>query len=169
MLQLIQDRAFLQYLAIITILLVAWRWGDKPEMLSAAILFAMVPAEIGYHLLFGVGYIVSDFDIGHLLLDTTAASGFLAIALYANRMYPIWLTSFQMISVLTHLARDFSEGVTRLAYQLMVIAPSYFMMLILLGGIIRHQWRLKHHGPYRPWRTSSPQSPAPMPPFTPKV
>jgi len=168
MLEMFENRALLQHLAILALLLAAWRWGDAPERLSAVILVAMPILEVAYHLGFGAGYVVSDLDIGHFIISLTASTALLAIALYANRRYPIWLVSFQLISLLTHVVKDFSDREMSIAYQIMVIAPSYCMMLTLLLGIVYHRRRYSRYGQYRPWRTSLPRSQDRMPQFMPR-
>ena len=149
---LAENDVILQYLAILVLQVAALRWGDLPERLCAALLVAMVIWEILYHYVFMANFVVTDVDFGHFAMSLGAEFGYLAIALYANRVYPLWLASLQLISVLTHIARKLDEGVTGFAYQLIVIAPSYFMILIIAVGIIQHQRRLKRYGPYRAWR-----------------
>ncbi|WP_428027694.1 hypothetical protein [Altererythrobacter sp.] len=147
-----ENNVILQYLAIVVLQLAALRWGDQPERLCAALLVAMVIGEIILHYVVEASFVVTKVDAGHFAMSLGAEAGYLMIALYSNRVYPLWLASFQLISVLTHVARELSEGVTGTAYQLIVIAPSYFMILIVAGGIILHHKRFNRYGPYRAWR-----------------
>lgn len=164
MLELVfENRAIFQYGALLGLFFAVLRFGASPERTCATIMVAQVAFEIGYHLVVAEQTNISETDLGHFLMSAIFASAYLLVALYANRRYPIWLVSFQLVSVLSHLVRGEAAGVGSVAYQIMVIAPSYLMMAFLAGGLIAHRVRLARHGPYRPWRTSSPRSPGPMP------
>ena len=76
-----------------------------------------------------------------------------ALALFANRFYPLCLASFQWLAITSHLVRDLNSEILPLAYALMMVVPSYMQQLVLTIGIAAHRRREKLHGPYRSWRT----------------
>jgi hypothetical protein len=140
----------------------ALRWGAGPEKVCAAALVFVTLVDPIYHIL--VRYPVFEtVDIGHLVMDAGVAAAFIAVALRANRVYPLWLAAFQLVSLLSHFARELTEVLPMLAYGLMSYGPYYIILLILAGGIFAHARRMKILGPYRSWRNSSPRSRAPAP------
>lgn len=149
-------RALAQYVSIISVFVACWRWGAGPERYCGSVMLAMLLGEVLYHVVFGPGYVVLHTDVGHLALSLGGAAALTWIALRANRRYPFWLASFQLVALLTHLVRDLAPGVGGAAYQIMVIAPSYFMIAMLIAGLIAHRRRLARFGPYRSWNISSP-------------
>ncbi|MGL3822875.1 hypothetical protein [Sphingopyxis sp. R3-92] len=138
----------------------ALRWGAAPERICAAALLLMNLGDRIYHALAGRGTIYGSVDIGHLVIDLLVAAAFIGVALGANRIYPLWLAAFQLVSVVSHFAREASMKVAEIAYFLLNYAPYYCILLIFAGGLWRHARRVRRHGPYRSWRTSSNPSPA---------
>lgn len=138
----------------------ALRWGAGPERACAAALFIVTFGDPVYHLLVERGPVYGSVDIGHLLMDIGVAATFIGVALRANRVYPLWLAAFQLVSVLSHFAREVTETFPKLAYGLMTYGPYYLTILIAAGGLWRHARRMGRHGRYRSWRISSNPSPA---------
>jgi hypothetical protein len=145
-------RAILQYSVIALLALACWVWGAGPERACASILLAMPFGEVVYHLLLGPETTVSHTDLGHAILEIAFTVPFLAVALAANRTYPLWLVSFQMVAVLIHLVRNLVPEVHGAAYMAMTIGPSYAMLVTLLLGLLAHCRRRRIHGTYRSWR-----------------
>ena len=148
------------YLSIALLLAAALRWGAAPERLCVAALLAMILLDRLYHALVGRGTIYASVDIGHLIIDLLVAAAFIAVALLANRMYPLWLAAFQLLSVISHFAREASGSVAKLAYGVLNYAPYLAIVAILAGGIWSHARRRSIYGPYPSWRRSSGLSPA---------
>lgn len=133
----------------------AWWIGAGPERLAASAIAAMFLLDIPNHLLFGDATWVS-VDWGHAVIDVLTAGLLVYCGLYANRMYPLWLAAFQLISATSHLSRELSHGMAGQAYSIMIITPSYFELLILALGIHSHMQRKRAWGSYRSWRSCSP-------------
>lgn len=150
----------LVYVAILSA--AALRWGAAPERVCVATLFLMTYGDVVYHAVLEQGPVYGTVDIGHLLIDIGVATAFIGVALRANRVYPIWLAAIQLVSVISHFAREVTEYFPRLAYGLMNYVPYYVVLLIMAGGLWRHAVRTKRHGPYRSWRTFSNLSPEAM-------
>lgn len=151
------------FLSVAILCAAALRWGAAPERICAAALLAMNVVDRIYHALVGRGTIYASVDIGHLVIDLLVATVFIGVALGANRLYPLWLAAFQLVSVVSHFAREASGKVAEIAYFLMNYAPYYCILLILAVGIALHAMRTKRHGPYRSWRGSSNLSPVKEP------
>lgn len=150
-----EHRALVQYSVIVLLAIMCWVWGSGPERISGSILLTMPFAEVAYHGLFGPQTTLSHTDIGHAILEIIVAIPFLAVALTANRTYPLWLVSFQLVAVLSHLVRNLVPEAGGAAYMVMTIGPSYAMIATLSLGLLAHRLRLRRHGAYRSWRTSS--------------
>jgi len=152
----------LQILGTCLLLAIAFWKGDSPEKLCNLVGGLTIILDIIYHIIFGHA-VFNHIDIGHLVIDSLAALAFLLIATQANRMYPLWLASWQMIAVTAHLIRLVDPAISRPVYGVMIIAPSYAEMLILATGLFLHIRRVKIHGSYRSWRRSTNPSSAIFP------
>lgn len=161
---LFEHRAFIQYSVIAILALMCWVWGGGPERVCGTILLAMPFAEIVYHGVLGLQTTLSHTDVGHTVLEIVVTIPFLAVALTANRTYPLWLVSFQLVAVLSHVVRNFVPTAGGAAYMIMTIAPSYAMIATLAAGLLAHRLRTRRHGAYRSWRTSSVPLRGTMPP-----
>src|SRR3546814_8257003 len=96
-----------------------------------------------YHALVGRGTIYGSVDIGHLIIDMLVAAVFIGVALKANRVYPLWLSAFQLVSVVSHFAREESRKIAELAYFLMNYVPYYALLLLLAGSSEEHTSQLQ--------------------------
>lgn len=134
----------------------ALRWGAGPERICALVIVGMNLGDRLYHLMVGRDTIYVAVDIGHLVIDLTAATIFIGVALQANRIYPLWLSAFQLVSVIAHLVRRIEDHFPILTYGLMNYGPYYFILLILAGGIWAHARRTRRYGRYRSWRSARP-------------
>lgn len=148
-------RFWIQTIAFGLLALAAWRWGGGPERLLAGVLVWFKVSDALNHRLFEIEDHFMAVDIGHLVIDLIALAVALAVALRANRVYPLWFAAFQLLAVMAHLARDVAQGTAPIAYAVMYIGPSYCQIIVLAVGICCHRRRVLQHGPYRSWRTSS--------------
>lgn len=147
-------------LSLVLLVMAALRWGDGPERICVAALVLMNAGELLYHGIFAQAAIYASVDLVHLFLDLSVAAIFIGVALKANRLYPLWLAAFQLVSVISHFTREMSATVGKIPYAILSQAPYYLVLGVLAGGIWRHAMRMKRYGPYRSWRTSSDPSPA---------
>lgn len=147
-------------LVALLLIAAAWRWGAGPERICAAVFPLMVIVDRLYHQLVQRGAHYGQVDIGHLAIDLAAAAIFIAVAVRANRFYPICLSALQLASVVAHFSRWTDPSEARLAYYLLGYGPSVFEMLVLGAGIALHARRVRKYGPYRSWRSSLNPSPA---------
>jgi hypothetical protein len=144
------------FLAMLLIVAAAWRWGAGPERACASAIAFMFVVDLPYHWVFGAGAKFQSVDVGHATIDCLTFVSLGVSALYANRIYPIWLAAFQFIALISHLVRELSPTMSPLVYAIMIVAPSYLQMATLTGGLLFHVRRERRYGPYRSWRTSSP-------------
>jgi hypothetical protein len=160
-------RFWLQAAVFVLLALAAWRWGGGPERVLAGVLVWFSAGDSLNHWLFEVDDRYMTVDTGHLVIDVVALAVALAVALRANRVYPLWFASFQLLALMAHLTRDVAQGTAPIAYLVMYIGPSYCQIIILAVGIWSHHRRVLRHGPYRSWRISSRRSQATRRPRSP--
>ena len=146
-------RAPAQHLTSFLLAAAIWRWGGAPErwMIGVFLATMIVPMYIAHWL--GLGAVeLGPYASAVVMLDLVAAAMFVGIALNANRNYPLWIAGFQLVAVVAHLVKAMVDSVSPLAFAILVIGPSYWQLLLLIGGFVRHAERERRFGPYREWR-----------------
>jgi hypothetical protein len=116
-------------------------WGGPPERFVALL---YVLAVAGSKLLKSAPAI--DFhqvETGVFAVDLALLLALAAVTLRVGRWWLIWVTAFQLISTLGHLARLVDTGMTPLAYGLMESASSYPALIGLGVGIVQHRRRVR--------------------------
>lgn len=138
--------------------------GGAPERIGAAIyavgsaltIVARQQVEIRY----------GSVEVGAFVVDIVALIAFLVLALFARRLWPLWMTAFQAIGTAGHFAKLADPEMIRWAYAFLLGIWSYPMLLLLAIGTYSHQRRLKRTGSDPSWSSSSGRSP-PTPPTMP--
>lgn len=146
-------RGDMQYIASLLLGLAMWRWGSGPER-GMAIMFTVVmmgPAML-FRIIANASMLFGNFSAIYVLIDVIALAGFMAIALNANRNYPLWVAGFQLVAVGSHMVRGITDVVSPIAYAILAIGPSYCQLAVLLVGLVRHRRRIRRFGAYRDWR-----------------
>ena len=108
--------------AVLLLLLALWK-GGAPEKVCAGTLVGMIVAELGYHAIFGPSRSFQVFDLWHFTLDAVGLVALVAIALYANRFYPLVLAAAQLVAFTSHIVRAVAEPVSSLSYYLLFTIP----------------------------------------------
>ena len=117
----------------------AWIWGRSPEKIVASTFVAAMLVDV-----FTTGRSAGGLSTT-LSISGISSSGrpYMAVlffvALKANRFYPIWLSSFQIVVVLSHFTRGVSAREAPLAYALLTYGPYVFQIIILTFGIALHR------------------------------
>lgn len=137
--------------AIIAIVLFALRRGGEPERLVAVILLAVGVLDVLNHTVFGMPAFFS-VDPGHLVIDGWAMLSLLWVALRANRGWPMWACSAQIIVVLAHMSKLIDLSLVRYGYFVMTQLPIFIQSAALLAGTVAHIRRERRIGRYHAWR-----------------
>lgn len=146
-------RPYIQDGLAVAVCVAAFLWGRGPEKIIAVtwfILFKIV--AVIYLEVFRTLPDLEEIDLGLAAIDLCAVLIFVAVALNANRNYPLWIAAMQVLVMIAHVARGMIEVISPLSYATMVVAPSWIQLAVLGAGIFRHRRREKAFGPYREWR-----------------
>lgn len=131
-------RYYLQLVLLALAALYACKRGGSDERLGAAIMVAMFAASPLYVLALGTGGQFEKVDPGYLTIDTVSFALFASLALKSDRWWPLWMASAQLIAVLSHLVRLLDAAYAPFAYALMMRAPSWLEIVILITGTRHH-------------------------------
>ncbi|MEA3031701.1 MAG: hypothetical protein QOG13_3026 [Sphingomonadales bacterium] len=107
--------------------------------------------------------------IGVFAIDLLLLAALLAIALRADRFWPMLVASLQAIIIIAHLVKFANPELIRRAYAMMIALWTYPQLLLLVAGTVRHRRRLRRNGTDSSWKGSSAhstkkrQSAGPMP------
>jgi hypothetical protein len=153
-------RASAQHIVSVLLAAAIWRWGGGPERWLIAVFLGTMVLPIYLARLLGQNTLSAGAFSGfYAPLDVIAAVLFVAIALKANRNYPLWIAGFQLVALFAHAVKLVLVNASPLAIAILVIGPSYCQLLLLIGGFFRHVLRERRFGPYRGWRRMSPLAP----------
>jgi hypothetical protein len=146
-------RPHIQDALAFSVCLAAFVWGAGPERAIAVTWLAMFEfAPRVYKALWGGSFQLGQIDVFLASTDSLAGVIWLAIALNANRNYPLFIAAMQVLVLSGHLARGLIESIAPIAYATMMVAPGWLQLVILAIGLIRHIRRRNRHGAYRDWR-----------------
>lgn len=114
-------------------LLVLWRGSRAERAALAAIVAGSVLSGMAAHhdMLWEGG------ETGIFLVDVAVLCAFIVILAFSDRFWPLWLTAFQIIAVMTHLARFASPRTIPLAYAFAEQLWVYPMLALLTVAAIR--------------------------------
>ena len=132
--------AFLTYLLSATILFWGWRYGGKPERLATVSILAWIAIDPVYRTFVAP----SDFgtvDWGQVVFDCGLAGAMMAIALRANRIWPLFAAAFSLIPLLGHMAALLDNHTARQAYWAINQLPFLLVLVSLMLGTASHRQR----------------------------
>lgn len=136
--------------------------GGAPERIVGALMPAAYIGTVVFQSQFPVRF--HGVELGIFIVDCAMLAALLAVALRAERFWPIWMTGLQAVAVAAHLAKMANPAVIPWAYAAMLSFWSYPMMAMLVIGTWRHRRRMAERGADRSWSSSSPPSQAAAPP-----
>lgn len=137
---------FQALLAVILCVLAIFR-GGNPERLVAATIAGMWLIDKLFHALARAANHGALVPTGHLLIDVLALTAFVGIALHANRVYPLWIAGFQLISLVAHIVKLLNPAIGHIALTILMIVPSYLEILAFAIGTWHHLRRSRRSNP----------------------
>lgn len=85
-------------------------------------------------------------DPGHAILDFALAVALIAIAMRANRYWPLLACSFVLAPIYFHAWQAWVAPMPPLAYGVLEIAWAYPPLVVLITGTLRHVRRIDKYG-----------------------
>jgi hypothetical protein len=141
-------------IAIFLILLIGtcayalWR-GGAPERIAAA---AMLAACVGSAIVRSdVELRFTQIETGLFLIDILLLAILFAVALKADRGWPMLVTALHLATVGAHAVKLVDPGMIRVTYVVMIAFWSWPMVLALAIGTWRHRSRLTARGHDLDW------------------
>jgi hypothetical protein len=128
-------------LAMVT--LAAIKWGGWPERAGAFAFIVMDLIDWYYHWLISGPGTYRSIDIGHLIVDSYMMVAMLALALEADRQWTLWAAAAQVVALMSHPIRLLSGAVDTVAYAIMIRAPSWVQLALIVVGTIAHAHRCR--------------------------
>ncbi|MDP5102424.1 MAG: hypothetical protein NWP98_00690 [Erythrobacter sp.] len=149
-------RGDVQHITSVLLALAIWRWGAAPERWLIALFIATMVVPVKAFEWFDLGNAgFGPMSWIYVAIDVLAGVGFVAVALRANRNYPLWIAGFQLVAIGAHGVKMI-ETVSPIAYVILSSGPSYCQLVLIIIGFGRHIMRERQFGAYREWRAPLP-------------
>jgi hypothetical protein len=123
--------------------------GGSPEKIGAAMM--AVGSVTTIVVLSFVGVSITSVEYGVLLIDSVFLVALSALAIRADRYWPLWVTALQLLTVAAHVAKLIEPNMIFQAYIFLMVVWSYPQILLIALGTWRHQKRLRASGWDRAW------------------
>lgn len=95
-------------------------------------------------------------EVHILVIDVMLLTVLVAVALWANRFWPMWIAAFQLFVLLVHVTKLYQQDILPIVYFAVIQRMAYPMLLLLLGGTIQHFRRLRLYGSDPDWSVGRP-------------
>lgn len=118
--------------------------GGAPERIVGGSLLAAYAATVLSYAELSVRF--DEVEITVLSVDAILLSVLVAVALCADRFWPLMVAGLHLTTVGAHLLKYFDINMIRVTYALMIAVWSYPMLILLAIGTWRHRRRLSTHG-----------------------
>jgi hypothetical protein len=125
-----------------------WRGGSPERAVSAVFLVGVTLTHMAASQAAGR---FTSVEAGIFLVDVAALIAFIAVALKAERFWPLWVAAMQAVGTAGHLVKLVDPEIIRWAYAFALAIWSYPMLCLLALGTWRHQQRLARLGSDRAW------------------
>jgi hypothetical protein len=123
--------------------------GGAPERLVALAFIAAATATYVMQPIGPATYRAVEPQI--LLVDACLLVALVAVALIANRFWPIWVAALQFFTLLVHVARAYQADVLPIVYFAVIARAAYPMLVMLALGTMFHFARVRRYGSDPDW------------------
>lgn len=141
--------AFRFWVPLLLVVAYAWRRGGAPERIVAAMLLTAAVATVVVRSDFATRFSWVHPQI--VVVDVILFCGLLAVALRADRIWPMPLTALQGVTLMGHVGKILNPDLWSLGYAVMIALPVLPGITILAIGTWRHQRRVRRTGNDRSW------------------
>lgn len=124
----------LQITLLLFAVLYAWRKGGTDERLGAAIMVFMFGASDAYRAWIAGPGNYDSTDFGFFAIDATVLLALLGLSFFSSRWWTLWMAGAQLIALLAHVVRLLDSAYAPFAYAVMMRAPSWLELVILIWG-----------------------------------
>ena len=117
--------------------------GGMPERIVAGLL--LIAAAVSS----GIGRppdLYRTLDVQQLLIDVVLLAALLAVAVRANRFWPLWVCALHLLAIGVHLVRAVDPAIMPLVYWWMIGKIAYPICLALAVGTWHLQRRTRRQG-----------------------
>ena len=131
----------------------AFRHGGRPERLvAAAFLLAAIVSSV---LAFSARPAFRSVDGALLSVDLALLAGLVAVAMFANRFWPIWISALHLLAITVHGVRAYDPTLVPWMYAAAISKIAYPMLAVLIVGTERHRRRRWSYGCDPDWSSVS--------------
>ena len=144
------------YIILAVCCLYAAIWGGAPERIGSVIFVSA--AILTTAALSAPAARWGAVEIRAFAVDIAMLFALFALAIFAERLWPLWVTALQLIGAAGHAVKLVDAEVIREAYAFAMAFWSYPMLSLLVFGTWNHQRRLARFGVDKSWSSSSGRS-----------
>lgn len=127
----------------------AFRTGGRPERWTAAMFVIAGLLTLLLHSPWPMRYVGLETSV--LVVDAALLFALLAVALHADRFWPLVMAALQTMAVAAHVAKALDLRLGAGAYQQALVFWSYATLPLLALGVWRHGRRVARGGRNRDW------------------
>ncbi len=135
-----------------TSLYALWR-GGAAERLGVAIVVAGSILTVLLYSPHGARF--THVETGVMIADIVVLAGFLALACFSTRFWPIWVSGLQLVAVIVHVLRLVSPTILPVPYMVVLAFWGYPIQFVLAVAAHRHWRRLRQRGWDGSWRAGA--------------
>lgn len=95
---------------------------------------------------------------GVFIVDLVTLLAFVALALFADRLWPMLVAGFQGAAICIHIIKITAPDVLPFGYAIGLAIWGYIMLIVLAYGTYQHRQRLTTRGVDNSWSSSSRRS-----------
>ncbi len=131
-----------------TVFYALWRGGAPERVVASLVLIAVIVSAASLnasHRVFG------SKEVGVLAIDIVLGVAVIAIALTAERFWPLWLSALLILSVLLQLAIWYAPYYYRAIYLILHALSAYPTLILIVAGTMRHRYRVRRYGRDPAW------------------
>ena len=134
-------------------LYVFWRGGSPERVGMAVIVIGSILTTASSTANLGIRF--HSIEMGMFIVDVVVLIAFVALALAADRYWPLWVAGLQLIGVATHTLMLTSPDMVPWVYAVTQSLWGYPILLAIVVGTARHRKRMVRRAVDPSWTRSS--------------